>query len=189
MTDLEILSRAAFGLSLFVTYLLLWLGMTTLLTARRDQSFSRAAGVCLLLGAVFFLSHAMIVGKGPTTAGIGIEIWWRIGWLPAVSAPISWYAAVIRYAGLSGLRQRLHRRLWFVLAALGLLIVILLVTDNPFASYQALLLDRSLAATSSQLLVWLYLGLNVAGFALSVVALVSGRGNSLRVGARRRVPG
>jgi two-component sensor histidine kinase len=176
MTELELLSRAAFSLSLFVTYLLLWLGMTTLLTARRDQSFSRAAGVCLLLGAVFFLSHAMIVGKGPTTAGIGIEIWWRIGWLPAVSAPISWYAAVIRYAGLSGLRQRLHRRLWLVLAALGLLIVILLVTDNPFASYQALLLDRSLAATSSQLLVWLYLGLNVAGFALSVVALVSGRG-------------
>jgi two-component sensor histidine kinase len=105
-----------------------------------------------------------------------MEFWWRIGWLPAVSAPLSWYATVIRYAGLAQARQRLHRRILLAFSVLGLAIVVLLVTDNPFATYRSLLVEQSPASEGgSQMLVWLYLGLNVAGFALPVVALVSGR--------------
>jgi hypothetical protein len=176
MTDLEVLSRAAFGLSLFITYLLLWLGMTTLLAARREQGFGRLAGAALLLGAAFFLSHAMIVGKGPTTSGSGMEFWWRLGWLPAVSVPLAWYATVIRYAGLTARAQAIHRRMWLGFAALGVVIVILLVADNPFANYRSLLLGQAAeAAAYSKPVVWLYLALTVAGFALPVIALVSGR--------------
>lgn len=175
MIDLALLSRAAFGLSLFITFLLLWLGMTTLLTARREQTFGRIAGLCLLLGAAFFLSHAMIVGKGPTTTGSGMEFWWRIGWLPAVSAPLSWYATIIRYAGLPERQRAIHRRIWAAFAMLGLAIVILLVTDNPFATYRSLLIGPSGQAGASRPLVWLYLALMVAGFSLPVLALASGR--------------
>src|SRR3989337_3438943 len=81
MTPLEAVTQAALAISLFVTYLLLWLGITTLFAARRRPTLCRAAGVALLLGSAFFLSHAMIVGKGPTTGGSGMEFWWRIGWL------------------------------------------------------------------------------------------------------------
>jgi two-component sensor histidine kinase len=105
-----------------------------------------------------------------------MEFWWRIGWLPAVSAPLTWYATVIRYAGLAQARQRLHRRILLAFAALGLAIVVLLVTDNPFATYRSLLVEPTPASEgASQILVWLYLGLNVAGFALPVVALAGGR--------------
>ena len=175
MLDLALLSRVASGLSLFITFLLLWLGMTTLLAARREQAFARVAGLCLLLGAAFFLSHAMIVGKGPTTTGSGMEFWWRIGWLPAVSAPLSWYATIIRYAGLPERQRALHRRLWAVFALLGLVIVVLLVTDNPFVTYRSLLVGPSGQAGASKPLVWLYLALMVAGFLLPVLALASGR--------------
>jgi signal transduction histidine kinase len=176
MTSLEAVTRAALGVSLFVTFLLLWLGITTLLAARRRHLFGRAAGVALLLASAFFLSHAMIVGKGPTSTGSGMEFWWRIGWLPAVSAPLSWYATVIRYAGMGPRLQRLHQRLWVGFAILCLLVLVLLVTDNPFANYRSLLVGNTAPiAGNPRLLVWLYLGLNIAGFGLPVVALASGR--------------
>ncbi len=174
--SVEALSRISLGLSLFLTFLLLWLGVTTLLAARGRRSFARVAGAALLLASAFFLSHAMIVGKGPTTSGSGMEFWWRLGWLPAVSAPLSWYATVIRYAGMPAPQQSLHRRLWWIFLAVGLAIVVLLVTDNPFAQYRALLFSSpSAAAGRTAPLVWLYLGLNVAGFAFPVLALLSGR--------------
>ncbi len=184
--DLEQLSRIAFALSLFIALLLLWLGMTTLLAARRGQVFGRAAGAALLLAAVFFISHGMIVGKGPTVSGSGMEFWWRLGWLPALSAPLSWYATVLRYAGLPQAQLRLHRRLWLVFAVLALVILILLVVDNPFASYRALLVGPDAAARSCPL-IWLYLVLTFAGFASPVAALTSGRGQHVaRVRAQAR---
>jgi signal transduction histidine kinase len=176
VTELRWVSLIAFGLSLFLTFLLLWLGITTLLSVRREQIFGRLAGIALLLASGFFLSHTMIVGKGPTTSGSGMEFWWRLGWIPAVSAPLSWYATVIRYAGMSPRQQTLHRRLWWLFLGVGLLIVVLLITDNPFADYQALLVGaQSGSAVQTAPVVWLYLALNVAGFGLPVVALLSGR--------------
>ena len=176
MTPLEAVSHAALAISLFVTYLLLWLGITTLFAARRRHTFGRAAGVALLLGSAFFLSHAMIVGKGPTTGGSGMEFWWRIGWLPAVSAPLSWYATIIRYAGMGPRLQRLHWRLWLFFALLCLAVLFLLVTDNPFANYGSLLSGAiSPSEGSPRVFAWLYLGLNIVGFGLPVAALASGR--------------
>lgn len=176
MTELRWVSQLALGLSLFITFLLLWLGITTLLSVRREQVFGRLAGIALLLASGFFLSHAMIVGKGPTTSGSGMEFWWRLGWVPAVSAPLSWYATVIRYAGMSQRQQALHRRLLWLFIGVGFLIVVLMVTDNPFADYRALLVGgQSGVAGRSAPVVWLYLALNVAGFSLPMVALLSGR--------------
>ncbi len=184
--ELVHLSRIALALSLFIAFLLLWLGMTTLLAARRGQVFSRAAGGALLLAAVFFISHGMIVGKGPTVSGSGMEFWWRLGWLPALSAPLSWYATVIRYAGLPQGQLRLHRRLWLAFALTAIVILVLLVIDNPFASYRSLLIGTE-AAARSRPLIWLYLLLTFAGFASPVAALVASRhehGTRLRARAR-----
>ena len=176
MTYLEATTRAALGVSLFITFLLLWLGITTLLAARRRHLFGRVAGLALLLASAFFLSHAMIIGKGPTTSGSGMEFWWRIGWLPAVSAPLSWYATVIRYAGMGPRLQRVHTRLWLAFAVFSLVVLVLLVTANPFATYQSLLIGAGPAPEGgSWVLVWLYLGLTIAGFGLPVLALASGR--------------
>ncbi len=178
--SVEVLGPVSLGLSLLLTFLLLWLGVTTLLAARGRRAFARVAGTALLLASAFFLSHAMIVGKGPTTSGSGMEFWWRLGWLPAVSAPLSWYATVIRYAGMTSRQQSLHRRLWWVFLSIGLAIVVLLVTDNPFAQYRSLLFSSpSAAAGRTAPLVWLYLGLNVAGFSFPVLALLSGRRESV----------
>jgi len=179
MTALEAITRAALAVSLFITFLLLWLGITTLFAARRHL-FGRIAGAALLLASAFFLSHSMIIGKGPTTSGSGMEFWWRIGWLPAVSAPLSWYATVIRYAGMAPRLQGTHRRLWFALAAISVVVLVLLVVDNPFASYQSLLAGGAASAEAgSRVLVWLYLGLNIAGFGLPVGALAGGSRNQM----------
>lgn len=176
--NLEHLSRLALSLSLFIAFLFLWLGMTTLLAARRGQGFSRAAGAALLLAAVFFLSHGMIVGKGPTVSGSGMEFWWRLGWLPAISAPLSWYATVIRYAGLPEQHLRLHRRLWLVFVIVGFVVLVLLVVDNPFATYRSLLLGAPPAARPRPV-IWLYLLLTFAGFAAPVAALAAGRSDQV----------
>ncbi|MEW6568825.1 MAG: hypothetical protein AB1449_11805 [Chloroflexota bacterium] len=176
--DLELLSRAALALSLFITFMLLWLGMTTLLAARRGDAFGRAAGLALLLAAAFFLSHGMIVGKGPTASGSGMEFWWRLGWLPAISAPLTWYATVIRYAGLPARHLHMHRRAWLAFVAVGIVILVLLVIDNPFSTYRSLLIGVS-PALRSRPLIWLYLSLTVAGFAFPVVALIAGRGEQV----------
>src|SRR3989304_4836109 len=70
MTPLEAVTQAALAISLFVTYLLLWLGITTLFAARRRHTFGRAAGVAPLLGSAFFLHHAMLVRGGPPAGAI-----------------------------------------------------------------------------------------------------------------------
>jgi hypothetical protein len=49
------------AVSLFNTVLLLWLGLTVLLTGDRRRPATIAGGVGLLLGALFFMGHTLLI--------------------------------------------------------------------------------------------------------------------------------
>jgi hypothetical protein len=54
----------ALTLSFFNTFLLLWLGLTLLLNARRRTLGVWLASEGLLMGAAFFTSHSVLLRKG-----------------------------------------------------------------------------------------------------------------------------
>jgi len=138
------------AVSLFNTILLLWLGLTTLLTAEHRSWGIWLAGGGLLMGGLFFISHTAILGYSLTYTytGQGLEFWWRVGWVPVVAAPLAWYLVILWYTGFWANKQsNLHRRQrpWLFLTALLTLIMIgLLSLVNPLPAYwQVTQLDLS----------------------------------------------
>jgi signal transduction histidine kinase len=134
-----LLSWATMAVSLFNTVLLLWLGLTVLLNAERRSWGIWLTGGGLLMGAAFFVSHSAILGYGLHTVGPGTEFWWRLGWVPVVTLPFSWYVVMLWYSGYWDNRQGgLHRRQRPWLIVVGLLFgafVGLLAVANPLPSY------------------------------------------------------
>ncbi|MBN2001913.1 MAG: hypothetical protein JXA21_01045 [Anaerolineae bacterium] len=140
MTGIILLDWAVMAVSIFNTIMLTWLVITVWLNAER-----RAWGiylVCggLLMGAAFFTSHSTIVGHGLNYTLYGMDFWWRLAWIPAIVAPLTWYAAMLWYTGFWEAGQtRLRRRHlpWFALIlVLSMSLVGMLVLANPFPSYQ-----------------------------------------------------
>ncbi len=169
------LTTLSVGFSLFITFLLLWLGVMVLLASSPDRWFALLAGVGLLLGAAFFVSHGMIVGRGPTGGGSGMEFWWRLGWVPAITAPLIWYATVLRYAGLDAKRRnRLHIPLLIGLSILGIVVLVMLVTNNPFSTYSDLRANAA-QVEKTPLVIQLYVILAILCFTLPIIALFVGR--------------
>ncbi|HLB48773.1 MAG TPA: hypothetical protein VJL59_17325, partial [Anaerolineales bacterium] len=107
MTGNFLLDWAALAVSLFNTILTLWLGLTILLNAERRtprQGQGRrwgiwVAGGGLLIAGVFFVSHSAIVGEGLNLFSQSIDIWWHIGWWPAIALPLEWYIVTLWYTG------------------------------------------------------------------------------------------
>ncbi len=152
MTAIVWLDWAILAMSLFNTVLQLWLGLTVVLNAeRRSWGIWLAAGG-LLLGSVFFLSHSAILGYGPTEISLGMNFWWRTGWLPVLFLPFAWYLVILWYGGYWESRSsRLHRRQrpWLVgVSAMLAGLVGLLIFDNPLPSLTQLA-DFELNATFS----------------------------------------
>jgi len=147
MTGILLLDWAIMAVSLFDIILLFWLGLTVLLNAERRtlrQAQGRRWGVWMagggmLMGGVFFISHAALLGHGLYVVSEGMNFWWHVGWVPVVGSPFAWYAIMLWYAGFWDDPQTpLHRRQrpWFlltVLLATGL--VGLLLFANPLPSY------------------------------------------------------
>ena len=103
MTGSLALDWALLAGSLFDTILLLWLGLTVLLTAER-RALGRAwgqglVGGGLLLGALFFVSHSAILAHDPAFTSRGLEFWWRVAWGPVLLLPLGWYLLMLWYAG------------------------------------------------------------------------------------------
>ncbi len=99
MTGYFLLDWAIMAVSLVNVILQLWLGMTVLLNAERRTWGVWLAGGGLLLGATFFISHTAILGFGLDYISSGLNLWWRIGWLPVVGLPFVWYLVMLWYAG------------------------------------------------------------------------------------------
>jgi signal transduction histidine kinase len=152
MSGVFFLDWAILSVSLFNTILLIWLGITVLLNADRFSWGIGFAGGGLLLGGVFFLSHTAILGLGMSFLSAEMDLWWQIGWVPAIFLPFSWYLVNLWYAGFfENLQTPLHRRHRPWLAFVGILISLvsgLLVFANPLPRFsQVVQLD--LTATPS----------------------------------------
>jgi len=103
------------GVSLFNTILLIWLSLTVFLSAEHRTSGVWIISSGSMMGALFFISHTVILGLGLETITTGIEVWWRVGWIPLVLTPLSWYVSVLWYAGFweTTDRRLYHRhRVW-----------------------------------------------------------------------------
>ena len=133
------------AVSLINIILIAWLGLTVLLNAERRAWGVWLAGGGLLLGALFFVSHTVVLGLGPDFASRGLEWWWRAGWVPLVALPFVWYAVIGWYTGfldarldtspaIDALRRR-HRS-WFLMAlVLCVTLVGLLLFTSPLPTF------------------------------------------------------
>jgi signal transduction histidine kinase len=134
-----LLTWAAMSVSLFNTVLLLWLGLTVLLNAERRTWGIWVAGLGLLSGAAFFISHSTMLGQGLTYVSWGMDFWWHAGWVPVLASPFAWYVVMLWYAGYwddarSALRRR--QRPWLVVVSLlAFAMSAFLTFANPLPSY------------------------------------------------------
>jgi signal transduction histidine kinase len=178
MIGQPILDAATLAVSLFNTMLLLWLGLTVLLTAQRRTPGLYGAGIGLLLGAGFFTSHTAILGHGLFTTNWATDLWWRFGWGPVLVLPFAWYAVVLWYGGYWDDRQsalhRRHRVPLIVCAAWVGLFITLFLLFAPLPSHEQLFnLDLWAwpAIGNVSLLVLIYPLYNIVCIGLSVDAL------------------
>jgi signal transduction histidine kinase len=130
MTGFIPLDWAILTVSLFNTILLLWLGLTVLLTTERRSLGVWVLGAGLLLGAAFFISHTAILGGGLPLFSSSLDFWWRSGWLPVITAPLAWYGMILWFAGFwspaAGKLRRRHR-LWPGFMAVFMLILLIVL--------------------------------------------------------------
>jgi two-component sensor histidine kinase len=93
-------SWAVISLSLFNGFSLLWLGLTMFLVAEERRFGLWLVLIGMLMASLFFLSHTVILADQLTAStGITAELWWRIGWLPVITAPLLWYMLILWYVG------------------------------------------------------------------------------------------
>jgi len=139
VTSSFILNWASMAVSLINTILLIWLGLTVLFNAERRTRGAWLAGVGLMLGGLFFISHTAILGYGLSFYGLGLDFWWRIGLAPVVSLPFVWYLMMLWYSGFWETRSnQLSKRQkpWlFFSSIIAISILGLMTFENPVPSY------------------------------------------------------
>ncbi len=175
---LDVLNWTIVAASLANTVLLLWLGFTILLNAERRTWGIWLISAGLLTGGAFFVSHTAILGHGLTSLDQGLDFWWHLGLLAAISLPFVWYVVILWYTGFwedrwSALYRR--QRFWFALNVLATLALGGLLTfANPFPSYAqviALQLSSTPTVGGIPILILAYPACTVLNIALSLDAL------------------
>jgi signal transduction histidine kinase len=151
------------AVSLFNTVLLLWLGLTVLLTGDRRKPATIAGGVGLLLGALFFMGHTLLIAHTVDFFGFGVNIVWRVMWFVAVIAPYFWGLAIFYYSGDLAAGRWVRR----ILTAAMLFMVLSLFLIFPLPSFVEFLLAPSLAPVVA----WLYVPYLFLCFVLPLIAL------------------
>ncbi len=150
------LDWAIVTISLFNAMLVLWLGLTVLLTGDRRHRGVWLMSGGLFTGAAFFISHSAIVGQPLRMNLAWLNVWWRVGWIPVIVAPFAWYVAVLWYSGFgSGHANTLARRHrgWLWLMALWLTGLLgWMLAANPIPAYDQLVpLDSTAPFTAPPL--------------------------------------
>ncbi|MEQ8675988.1 MAG: hypothetical protein RLP44_22660 [Aggregatilineales bacterium] len=141
ITGIFLLDWALIAVSLFNAMLMLWLGLTVMLTAERRTWGVWMVEEGLLLGALFFVVHTVILGfeHTPFWQSNDLNFWWRLGWMPVILAPLAWYVVILWYTGFFDYRSsRLFRRhrLWVALTVCaGLAILLLVAFFSPMPTY------------------------------------------------------
>ncbi|MBI9044740.1 MAG: hypothetical protein JEZ06_09655 [Anaerolineaceae bacterium] len=122
-------------LSFFNTLLLFWLGGMVILVGNRRSFGTWFTGGGMLMGALVYTSHSIIVGIGMQQISLGMKFFWVMSWIPAVLAPGAWYASILWYVGFKFRRKQAHS--YWALLVLFLLIsnIVLMLIANPLPSY------------------------------------------------------
>jgi len=119
------LDWAMMALSLFNVILLLWLSLTVLLNIERRTWAIWLASGGLMLGAAFFISHSVILGREVAFIDQAFRFWMRAGLLPLIILPFAWYLTILWYTGFWSSRDSaLYRRQygWLMLTICGLIL-------------------------------------------------------------------
>lgn len=180
MTGLMPLDWSLVAVSVFNTILLFSLALTVLLNAERRAWAVWMMFGGLMMGAAFFFSHTAILGHELifTRGSLGLDFWWRIGWVPVIISPYAWYIVILWYAGFWNTLQnplRRRHRFWFALtSALAIFLVFLIGSGNPLPGYfETIYLDFSgtPAIEGIPVIFFLYPPLMIACIVLSMDAL------------------
>jgi signal transduction histidine kinase len=171
------LESVTLALSIFITVMLLWLGLTVWLNGERGRFVVPLSASALLAAAIFFLSHTILLGLGFAETGGGMDFWWRLAWLPLPLLPYAWLLIVIRYAGLSPAQRAVYGR-WQIALGVGCVVLIpIFILSNPFPSYASLVYAHAVNTdpwhwlAGAPLMLWLYLPYALMCYLLSLVAL------------------
>ena len=151
------------AVSLFNTVLLLWLGLTVLLTGDRRKPATIAGGVGLLLGALFFMGHTLLIAHTVDFFGRGVNTVWRVMWFVAVTAPYFWGLAIFYYSGDPAAGRWVRR----ILTAAMFFMVLALFLIFPLPSF----LEFVLAPALAPVIAWLYVPYLFLCFVLPLIAL------------------
>jgi signal transduction histidine kinase len=92
----------------------------------------------LLIAAIFFVSHTIIINERFNVFSQRVDLWWHIGWWPVIALPLAWYVITLWYAGYwdsstSALHRRQRTGLAFTLA-LAIILAGMLIVANPLPS-------------------------------------------------------
>jgi signal transduction histidine kinase len=151
------------AVSLFNTVLLLWLGLTVLLTGNRRRPATIAGGAGLLLGALFFMGHTLLVAHTVDFFGRGVNTVWRVMWFVAVIAPYFWGLALYYYSGDPAAGRWVRR----ILTAVMCFMVLAMFLIFPLPSF----LEFVLAPALAPVIAWLYVPYLFLCFVLPLLAL------------------
>lgn len=179
MSGQFLLDAGALSVSLFNTFLLVYLGLTVLLNAeRRSWGVALAAGGSLA-GALFFVSHSIILSQGALSLLRGFRFWWGAGWWPVIAAPYAWYLMMLWYSGFwetgpweNALRRRQRLPFALLLAWSAGLAALILIDPLPevWTSYEAV--EPAMSLAGAPLLVLVYPPFIVLCTALALDALL-----------------
>ena len=193
MSGSVILDWALLTVSLFNTILLLWLGLVVLLTAERRTWGIWLAGVGLLIGAAFFVSHSTILSHNVTYLGAGTEFWWRVGWTALVVLPYAWYVLMLWYAGFWEARSsplRRGHRVWLLVTSvmtLGLIVLVELPETLPdYSQTVELNLGSALELAGVPLMLIAYPVHAILNISLALTGLAHPEPSRRRMGALAR---
>ena len=138
----HLLQTVVLALSIFDLTAFLWLTFTVWLNGDRRAGIVRLGVIGLGLSALFFFIHAILISSPltPTTSFLSLDFWWRMIWIPALGVPYLWFAIGLYYAALINARWRRRRPfLLFLSAALGLLVLLLLIFNRDTFTYISVL--------------------------------------------------
>lgn len=138
MTTIFLLDWAILAVSIINVILLLWLGLTLLLNAEERTVGVWLASSGLLLATLFFISHSAILGYGLDYESFGLNVWWRMGWLPLTIIPFIWYLVILWYVGRwdeDNQQTAVHDYWIYWLGGWCLGLLIWLIVANPLPSF------------------------------------------------------
>jgi len=165
------------AVSLFNTVILLWLGLTVILTGNRRKPATIAGSAGLLLGALFFMGHTFIIGHSLDIGGRGVNTVWKVMWVVAIAAPYFWGLSIFYYSGNPAAGKWVRR----ILTAALFFMIFTMAFVLPLPSIMEFVLAPALAP----IIAWAYVPYLFLCFTLPLIALRQ-RSNSVRLDPFRR---